>query len=199
MLPVFTKFMLGLSDFITNNWMYIIGFMLMIYVVFKLYKSSKSGRLTLDTFKMRAPLISKSVTRILAARFSRTLATLTSTGISLTQSLRIASKVVGNRLAENRLLDIEESIKQGKSLNASIGAALIFPNMLVQMTKIGEESGTLDLMLSKAAEYFEEEADAAITRLTTILQPILLVIVAVIILFVMLSVLMPMLTMYSSV
>ncbi len=198
-LPGITKFMLGLSDFITNNWMYIIGFMLMIYVVFKLYKSSKSGRLTLDTFKLKAPLISKSVTRILAARFSRTLATLTSTGISLTQSLRIASKVVGNRLAENRLLDIEESIKQGKALNVAVGAALIFPNMLIHMTKIGEESGTLDLMLSKAAEYFEEEADAAITRLTTILQPILLVIVAVIILFVMLSVLMPMLTMYSSV
>ena len=71
--------------------------------------------------------------------------------------------------------------------------------MLVQMAKIGEESGTLDLMLSKAAEYFEEEADTAITRLTTILQPVLLVIVAVIILFVMLSVLMPMLTMYSNV
>jgi type IV pilus assembly protein PilC len=191
--------MLGLSDFISNNWMYIFGFILMLYVVFKLYKSSKGGRLTLDTFKMKAPLIRKSVTRILAARFSRTLATLTSTGISLTQSLRIASKVVGNRLAENKLLDIEESIKQGKSLNASIGAALIFPNMLVQMAKIGEESGTLDLMLSKAAEYFEEEADTAITRLTTILQPVLLVIVAVIILFVMLSVLMPMLTMYSNV
>ncbi len=198
-LPAITKFMLGLSDFITVNWMYILAFLLMIYVGFKFYKSTPPGRLAIDSFKIRAPLFKKSVTRILAARFSRTLATLTATGISLTQSLRIASKVVGNRLAENKLIDIEESIKQGKSLNASVSAAALFPNMIVHMMKIGEESGTLDQMLEKAADYFEEEADTAITRLTTILQPILLVIVAVIILFVMLSVLMPMLTMYQSV
>ena len=171
----------------------------MIYVGFKFYKSTPPGRLAIDTLKTKAPLFKKSVSRILASRFSRTLATLTATGISLTQSLRIASKVVGNRLAENKLIDIEESIKQGRSLNASVSAAALFPNMMVHMTKIGEESGTLDQMLSKAADYFEEEADAAITKLTTILQPILLVVVAVIILFVMLSVLMPMLTMYQSV
>ena len=198
-LPGITKFMLRLSDFITANWMYILAFMLMIYVGFKFYKSTPPGRLAIDTLKIKAPLLKKSVSRILASRFSRTLATLTATGISLTQSLRIASKVVGNRLAENKLIDIEESIKQGRSLNSSVSAAALFPNMLVHMTKIGEESGTLDQMLAKAADYFEEEADAAITKLTTILQPILLVIVAAIILFVMLSVLMPMLTMYQSI
>ena len=197
-LPAITKFMLSLSNFISTNWMYILAVGLMIFVAFKLYKSSPSGRLTLDTIKLKMPVFKKSVTRILAARFSRTLATLTATGISLTQSLRIASKVVGNRLAENKLIDIEESIKQGKSLNVSIANAAIFPGMMVHMSKIGEESGTLDQMLGKAADYFEEEADVAITRLTAILQPVLLVIVAVLILFVMLSVLMPMLTMYSN-
>jgi type IV pilus assembly protein PilC len=179
--------------------MILIGILLMIIAGFKVFKSSPDGRLALDTFKLRAPVFKKAVTRVLAARFSRTLATLTSTGVSLTQSLRIAGKVVGNRLAENRLIDVEESIKQGKALNAAISEAALFPNMLVYMTKIGEESGTLDQMTGKAADYFEEEADAAITRLTTILQPVLLVIVAAIILFVMLSVLMPMLTMYSSI
>lgn len=198
-LPAITKFMLGLSDFITHNWMVLVGILFVIYAGFKVYKSSKNGRLAIDTLKLRMPLFSKSVTRILAARFSRTIATLTSTGISLTQSLRIASKVVGNTLAENKLIDVEESIKQGKSLNVSISSAALFPNMLVHMTKIGEESGTLDQMMEKAAEYFEEEADAAISKLTAVLQPILLVIVAVIILFVMLSVLMPMLTMYSNI
>jgi type IV pilus assembly protein PilC len=198
-LPAITKLMLGLSDFITNNWMILLGVLMMIGAGFKLYKSSPGGRMAIDSLKLRAPVFSKAVTRILAARFSRTLATLTSTGVSLTQSLRIASKVVGNRLAENKLIDVEESIKQGKSLNVSIGDAALFPGMLVHMTKIGEESGTLDQMMSKAADYFEEEADASITKLTTILQPVLLVIVAVIILFVMLSVLMPMLTMYQNI
>ena len=198
-LPGITKFMLNLSDFIKENWLYLLAFILMIYVGFKFYKSTPPGRLAIDTLKIKAPLFKKSVSRILASRFSRTLATLTATGISLTQSLRIASKVVGNRLAENKLIDIEESIKQGRSLNASVNAAALFPNMMVHMTKIGEESGTLDQMLAKAADYFEEEADAAITKLTTVLQPILLVIVAAIILVVMLSVLMPMLTMYQNI
>ena len=198
-LPAITQFMLNLSEFIQHNWMILVGILLMIVAGFKVFKSSPGGRLAYDSFKLRAPLFKKAVTRVLAARFSRSLATLTSTGVSLTQSLRIAGKVVGNRLAENRLIDVEESIKQGKALNVALSEAALFPRMLVYMTKIGEESGTLDQMMGKAADYFEEEADTAITRLTTILQPVLLVIVAVIILFVMLSVLMPMLTMYSNI
>lgn len=198
-LPGITKFMLNMSDFVVQNWPYLIVFLLIVIFGFKFYKSTPAGRLAIDTFKTKAPLVKKSVARILAARFSRTMATLTATGVSLTQALRITSKVVGNRLAENKLLDIEDSIKQGKSLNASVDAAALFPKMLMHMTKIGEEAGTLDQMLSKAADYFEEEADVAITRLTTLLQPIMLVIVAAIILVVMLSILMPILTMYQSI
>ena len=135
--------------------------------------------------------------RILAARFARTLATLTSSGVSLTQSLRIGSKVVANKVAENRLLDIEEQIKRGKTLYTAISAEAIFPSMLMHMVKIGEESGTLDAMLEKAADYFEEEAENSITKLTTLLQPIMLIIVAVIVLMIILSVMMPMFSLYS--
>jgi type IV pilus assembly protein PilC len=179
--------------------MYILGGILLIFGLFKFYKSSDAGRLQLDSFKLKMPVIKKATIRILAARFSRTLATLTSTGISLTQALRIASKVANNRLVENKLNDVEEQIRQGWSLNAAVKAAGIFPGMLMHMTKIGEESGTLDQMLEKAADYFEEEADTAITKLTSIIQPVLLVIVAVIILLIMLSVLMPMFSIYSSI
>ncbi|MDD5017276.1 MAG: type II secretion system F family protein [Eubacteriales bacterium] len=198
-LPGITKFMLSLSDAFTNGWMYILAGLILIIIGFRFYKSTPNGRLRLDTLKLKAPVIRKSMIRILSARFCRTLATLTSTGITLTQSLRIASKVVSNKLAENKLLDIEESIKQGKSLHVSIVAANIFPSMLMHMTKIGEESGTLDQMLEKAAEYFEDEADTAITKLTTMLQPILLIIVAVIVVAIMLSVLLPIFSIYSSI
>ena len=198
-LPAVTRFMMSISDGIVNGWMYIIGFILLIFGLFKFYKSTDSGRLQLDTLKLRAPLINKSINRILAARFARTLATLTSTGISLTQALRISSKVVSNKLAENKLNDAEEQIRQGWSLNAAIKAAELFPNMLMHMTKIGEESGTLDQMLEKTAAYFEEEADTAITKLTSILQPVLLIVVAVIIVFIMLSVLLPMFSIYDSI
>lgn len=198
-IPDITKFVLSLSKGITDGWMYIIGFIVVIYSLFRVYKSSKVGRLQLDTFKLKAPIIGKASMRILAARLSRTLSTLTSSGITLTQSLRIASKVVANKLAEGKLLDAEDQIRQGRTLNAAIKSEGIFPSMLMHMTKIGEESGTLDDMLERAAVYFEEEADAAITKVTTLLQPILLVIVAVLVLFIILSVMMPMFSMYQNV
>lgn len=198
-IPVITKVLIAISDAMTNGWPYIIVVIILLIVIFKLYKSSKSGRLRIDTIKLKAPLIGKPTMKILAARFSRTLATLTSTGITLTQSLRITSKVVSNKLAETKLLEVEEQIKQGKTLYSSIKDANLFPSMTVHMTKIGEESGTLDQMLEKSAEYFEDEADTAITKLTTILQPILLVVVAAIILFIMLAILLPIFSMYSAV
>ena len=198
-LPGVTKFLLTISDAITNGWMYIIGGILLIYGLFKMFKGSPKGRLVLDSYKFKMPLIGKSYIRILAARFSRTMSTLTSTGISLTQSLKIASKVVSNKLAENKLLEVEERIREGKTLHASIKEADIFPPMTMHMIKIGEEAGTLDEMLEKAAEYFEDEADAAIAKMTSMIQPILLIIVAVVVVFIMLSILMPIFSMYQNI
>ncbi len=198
-LPGITKAVMGLSDFVINQWMYLLGGILLIYVLFKMFKSSEQGRLALDTFKLQFPLVKKASIRLMSARVSRTLSTLTATGIALTQSLRIASKIVNNKLAEHKLLEVEEQIKQGRSLYEAVGAAGIFPSMMMHMAKIGEESGTLDQMLERAAEYFEEEADVAVTRLTTMLQPILLVIVAVLVLGIILAVLVPMISIYTNI
>jgi type IV pilus assembly protein PilC len=198
-LPGITQFMLSVSDTVTGGWMYILGVVIFIFVGFRFYKSSPQGRLQLDSLKLKLPVIKKSMKRIVTARFARTLATLTASGVSLTQSLRIASKVVTNKVAENKLLDIEEQVKRGRALHMTITNEPIFPNMLMHMVKIGEESGTLDQMLEKAADYFEEEAEESITKLTSLLQPILLVIVAVIVLMIMLSVMLPMFSMYNNV
>ena len=197
-LPGITKFMLALSDAFVHDWMYIVGFVVLFVAGFKFYKGSPKGRLVLDGIKLKLPVVKKTMTRILAARFARTLATLTSSGISLTQSLRIGSKVVANKVAENRLLDIEEQIKRGKTLHTAISSDTIFPGMLMHMVKIGEESGTLDQMLEKAADYFEEEADESITKLTSLLQPIMLIFVAVLVLLIILSVMLPIFSIYSN-
>jgi type IV pilus assembly protein PilC len=198
-LPAITKFMLSVSDFVVNGWMYILSFVILIYALFRLYKGSAVGRMQLDSMKLKMPVVKKAMTRILAARFARTLATLTASGVSLTQSLRIASKVVANKVAENKLLDIEEQIKRGVTLHAAISRETIFPKMMMHMVKIGEESGTLDQMLEKAADYFEDEAETSVEKLTSLLQPIMLVIVAAIVLLIILSVMLPMFSIYSSV
>ncbi len=198
-LPAITQFMLSVSDAVAEGWMYILGFVVIAYGLYRFYKASPTGRLQLDSLKFKFPVVKKAMTRILPARFPRPLSTLTTTGVALTQSLRISSKVVANKVAENRLLDIEEQIKKGVTLHAAISRETIFPTMLTHMVKIGEESGTLDQMLEKAADYFEEEAESAITKLTSLLQPILLVIVAAIVLLIILSVMLPIFTIYSSV
>lgn len=198
-LPGITQMLLDLSDLIKTKWMFLLGGGFLLYLLIRMYKNSKKGRLKLDTFKLRAPVIGKSYVRILASRFSRTLATLTSTGISLTQALTMSSKVVSNVLAENKLLEAEEKIREGKSLYQAIKETELFPPMTSHMIKIGEESGMLDDMLEKSAEYFEEEADTAITKLTSLLQPIMLVIVAIIIVIVILAIMLPMFGMYSAI
>lgn len=197
-LPGITVAMLAFSDFVSSQWLVLLGIFVLIFTSFKIYKSTEQGRLSVDSLKFKFPVLKKTIVQLLAARLSRTLATLTVTGISLTQSLRIASKVVGNKLAEYRLNDVEDQIKQGRTLHAALSAAGIFPSMLVQMARIGEEAGTLDEMLERTAEYFEDEADIAITRMVNIIQPVLLVFVAGIVLLVILSVLLPMLTMYNT-
>ena len=197
-LPLPTRILLGLSDLIKTKWMFLLGGGLGIVIIVRYYLRSKTGRLKWDTFKLRAPVIGKSVVKILAARFSRTLSTLTSTGISLTQALMMSGQVVGNKLAELRINEAEEKIREGKSLYQAVVEMHIFPPMTAHMTKIGEESGMLDEMLEKSAEYFEEEADTAITKLTSLLQPIMLIIVAVIVVMVILAIMLPMFQMYSA-
>lgn len=198
-LPGITRVLLAISDAFTHGWMYILGGILLIYVFWHVFKSSELGRMMIDSRKLKGSIVGKSGTRILAARFSRTLSTLTSSGISLTQSLRITAKVVSNKMAEVKLLEAEEKIREGKTLHTSISETSIFPSMTKHMIKIGEESGTLDEMLDKSAEYFEEEADIAVTKLTSFLQPALLIFVAAIVLFIILSIMAPIMTMYTSI
>lgn len=196
-LPGVTRLLLTLSDIIRTKWVLLLAGGFLLFFLIRFYLNSNKGRLKWDSFKMRAPVVGKSVEKILAARFSRTMSTLTSTGISLTQALTMSSQVVANKLAENRISEAEEKIKEGKSLHQAVSEMDIFPPMTTHMTKIGEESGMLDEMLEKSAEYFEEEADTAITKLTSLLQPIMLVIVAIIIVIVILAILLPMFQMYS--
>lgn len=196
-MPGVTKFLLDLSGSLMSGWYYILIFIAAFIYLFRMYKKSPAGKLQLDRFKLKIPIFGKASLKILTARLCRTLSTLNSSGISLTQALNITSKVVGNKFGESKLHEAEDHIKQGKSLYLAIESAGIFPSMLTHMTKIGEESGTLDEMLEKASVYFEDEADASITKVTTLIQPILLFFVAGIVVFILLSVMLPMFDMYQ--
>jgi type IV pilus assembly protein PilC len=198
-LPPLTKAILAISDFIRNQWPLIICFIALLVLLWKTYKRSATGRMQLDKIKLRLPIFGKISLKLLAAQFSRTLCTLISSGVPLTDSMLITGRAVSNRFAERKVEYVAEQVKEGKTLSSSFAQMQLLPNMLVQMTKIGEESGTLDYMLERTADYYEMEAESAIQRLTTLLEPLMILFVGGLVLLIALSILTPVFQMSQNV
>ena len=140
-------------------------------------------------------MIGKLYAKILASRFTRTLSTLFASGVSLTDSMDITSHSMINKYVEDKLEGATSKIKQGIPLSEAITAAAVFPIMVPQMIRVGEESGTLDDLLIKVSEYYEEESDAAISQLMGMMEPLIIVVLGGIILFVVLAIMTPMFNM----
>lgn len=196
-LPIPTKILLGLSGFLKQNGIMMFLFLVVAAVVIKIYLSSETGRLAFDKEKLIMPLIGSLQTKTIAARFARTMSTLLTTGVSITEALEITGKIVGNAYAIKAVHKIGEQVKEGKGLYIPIKASKIFPPMLENMIMLGEESGTLERMLSNSAEFYEEEVDIATQRLTTMLEPLIIVVLGIIVAFIVISIALPMFDMAS--
>lgn len=198
-IPALTQFLINLSKFIQNQWILIICAVVLLIFAWKAYKKSEKGRYAIDRIKLRLPLIGKINLKLMAARFSRTLCTLISSGVSLPESMSITGRAISNKFAEKKVDYVEGQIKEGKTLSSSFALMGLLPNMLIQMTKIGEESGTLDYMLDRTADYYEQEAESSIQRLATMLEPMMIIFVGALVLVIALSILMPVFQMSSSI
>ena len=190
-LPPLTQFLINLSNFIRNQWIIIICLIVIFIFAWKSYKRSPSGRYTLDRLKFKLPLLGKINLKLLAARFARTLCTLIASGVPLPESMLITGRAVSNRFAEKKVEYVEDQVKEGKNLSASFAQMQLLPSMLIQMTKIGEESGTLDYMLDRTADYYEQEAETSIQRLATLLEPLMIIFVGLLVLVIALAILVP--------
>jgi type IV pilus assembly protein PilC len=144
-------------------------------------------------------IIGKLNVTVISARFARTLSTLMQSGIPMLKSIEVAAKVLGNKYFEKVLYDIREEIRRGTSLSVAIKRANVFPAMLVSMISIGEESGTLDDVLSKTAAFYDEEADAATVKMVGLMEPLMIVVMALVIGFVVVSIALPMFGMMQNV
>lgn len=197
-LPLSTKILMGLSDFLVKRWYFIIiGIICFVVAIIQL-KRSKEGRRTLDRIKLHAPIIGKQFRMIITSRFTRTMSTLLSSGITLLEAMTIVGKVVGNTDVESRLDEASEEIKKGIAMSRAVSAVGVFPPMVLSMLKIGEESGSLDLVLSKTADYYDEELDTAIQRLVSLLEPVLIVVMGLVVGFVVVSIAQPMFGIYDT-
>lgn len=198
-LPLPTRIVIGLSDFIKFKWYIIIIFIIFFSVLFYLYRKSTSGRLVLDKFKLKAPIFGKIYKKILTSRFARTFGILMGSGVPLMQSLVICSNIAGNVVIKNVLDYTSEQVKKGAGIGDTLESKGIFPVMLTQMIKIGEESGALDDVLTKTSDFYDNEVDTATAQLTTMIEPVIIVVLGVVVGFIILSIILPMFEMYNSV
>ncbi|MFY9271047.1 MAG: type II secretion system F family protein [Candidatus Manganitrophaceae bacterium] len=174
-LPALTQMVINVSYFMKDNLIKIaVGFGLAIYGFKKYYQSAK-GRIVVDRFLLKVPVIGELIRKASVAKFTRTLGTLISSGVPILEGLGIVAKTSGNKIVELALINARQSISEGKTIADPLSKDKVFPPMVVQMIAVGETTGALDTMLGKIADFYDDEVDAAVTALTSLLEPMLMV------------------------
>ena len=194
-LPGLTKALIAISNSITSFWYIYILAVLAIVFGFKAWRASEKGAEQWSKLMLTIPVVGKTTKMNASARFTRTVSTLLRSGISVLQAVEITEKSLDNVILEKKLAEARTEIRKGSSLSKSIRGITEFPPMIYAMVSIGEESGTLDAILEKAADYFEDEADAATQKMTAALEPCMIIIMAIIVGLVVGGIGMPILTM----
>lgn len=174
-LPLPTRIVMGLSDFMSAYILYMIVGLALIVVGGQRYYMTPAGRLRIDRMILDIPFFGSVIQKIIVARFSRTLGTLLSSGISILEALDITARTAGNMVIQNALMEARREVQEGKTLIDPIKRANLFPPMVIQMIGVGEQTGELDQMLQKLADFYEEEADAAIADFLTLIEPLMIV------------------------
>ena len=174
-LPMPTRIVLGCSDFLRTQWWLLVGTIVGTVVMFKRYVATEKGRLKVDGILLNFPAIGDILRKASVARFTRTLGTLISSGVPILEGLNITAKTAGNMVVHNAVLATRASISEGETIAEPLRQSGVFPPMVVQMIAIGEETGALDEMLNKIADFYEDEVDSSVEALTSIIEPVMIV------------------------
>jgi type IV pilus assembly protein PilC len=197
-LPAITKFSVLLSEIVTKYFWAMALVFGAVVVAFLKWKSSTWGRPQWDRFRLRVPMkIGTIVQEVAVARWSRTLASLTSAGVPLLQALEITGKTGGNIVVEEAMEEVISSVKRGGTIAAPLAKIPVFPMMVTHMVGVGEETGALDGMLDKIADFYEDRVDASVKALTSIMEPIMIIVIGSIVGFIVVSMYMPLFTIYN--
>lgn len=198
-LPFMTRFLLGMSDFFVNQWMFLVGGVVLIIAAVRHYLGTPDGLLNWDRRKLRMPIIGKVLERSLLARFCRSFSMMLQAGLPLTTALNLVAEAVGNRYMELRIITMRQSIEKGENLSRVSQASGLFTPMVLQMVNVGEETGRVDELLAEVAGFYEREVDYDLNSLTAKIEPILIGIVAGMVLVLALGIFTPMWDMMSAI
>ncbi len=175
-LPLPTKIVMGLSDFLRAYWYFLAAGVVGLIIAFKRYYASTSGRRTIDGLLLRIPVLGMVIRKGAVARFTRTLGTLISSGVPILNGLEITARTAGNKVVEDAVMVTRESISQGNTISDPLKASGVFPPMVTQMIGVGEQTGALDEMLDKIANFYDDEVDTAVDARTSVIEPVMIVV-----------------------
>jgi len=200
-LPAITKFTVWLSHMFTQRWYVMFGTFFAVVWLFRKWKGTERGRMQWDRLKLKFPMkIGTIVQKVALARFSRTFSGLIAAGVPMLEAIEITGKTSGNKVVEKAMDEVRESVKKGGSLTKPMTEVPeAFPVMVTQMIGVGEETGALETMMTKVADFYEEQVEAAVKALTSILEPVMIVVVGAIVGFIVIAMYLPMFKVYDSI
>lgn len=197
-LPGITQFVLGLSHILTTKWYIIIAIIVGVVFAIRRYLATPVGRMQYDETRLKMPVIGKYMKTIVSSRFASTLSVLITSGIPIIQAIESSAEITNNKFIEKNIKDVVDNIKKGSPMSTELKKMNIFPPMMISMIKIGEESGAIDVMLAKTSEFFEEELEEAIKKMTSMMEPMIIILIGGIVAVVLLSIYLPMFEMSTN-
>jgi type IV pilus assembly protein PilC len=197
-LPGFTKALMAISRFTTSWWWAILAGVLAAVIGLRTYSKNDGGRRFFSSLAIKLPVLRNVTKTLMTARMCRTLSTLLSSGVLMLQSLEIVQSVLGNAVIAGRMSSVIEGVKAGRSLTGTLVEMKYFPPLVISMVKVGEESGNIDYSLNKAADFYDQEVEAQLQGLVTLLEPAIMIVLGVIVIFIIFSILYPMIGVYQN-
>ena len=173
-LPLPTKIVIGLSNFVGRFWWLIFGFFIVLFLAIKFIRKDPKGRYMFDKMLLGLPVLGNVLRKIAVARFTRTLGTLITSGVPILEGLSITARTSGNAVLEDALMKVRKAVEEGRTIVDPLKESGVFPNMVTQMIGVGEATGAMDVMLQKIADFYEDEVDAATKNMLTLLEPIMI-------------------------
>jgi type IV pilus assembly protein PilC len=190
-LPLPTRVLIFVTHALTGYWYVFLGGLLVSFWGLRVYIGTERGRFRWDRYKLRVPVFGPLLRKVTISRFTRTLGTLITSGVPIMQALEVVSKAVENKIVAQAIDSVRSSIREGESIALPLQNSGLFPPMVVQMTAVGEETGTLDSMLQKVADFYDAEVESTLVQLTSILEPLLIMFLGFVVGFIVLSFYMP--------
>ena len=174
-LPAVTQLVVNMSNFVKNNFLFVILLFIFVFYCIKKIYSTEKGRFKIDNMILWSPVIGPLVRKVAVSKFTRTLSTLLQSGVPILDSLQVVGRTSGNKVIERAVFRVAESIAEGRPIAEPLEESGVFPNMVVQMISVGESVGALDTMLEKIADFYDEEVDQAVENLTAMIEPFMMV------------------------